>query len=109
MKNTLSEMKSILEGIRRVEEKEDRNTDIEDGEAKDTQPEQQEKNNQEYNNNLRSLWDKIKDNNIHVIGIPEEAEQDVEYIFEDIMMENFLNPLEEITIQAQETQSLPRI
>ena len=38
-KNTLSEMKSILEGINRVKEEEGWNTDKEDGEAKDTQSE----------------------------------------------------------------------
>ena len=36
MKNTLSEMKTILEGINRAEEEEDWTTDIEDGEAKVT-------------------------------------------------------------------------
>ena len=41
MKNT-SEMKSILEGINRVD-KEDQTTNIEDGEAKDTQSEWQGK------------------------------------------------------------------
>ena len=35
MKNTISEMKSIFEGINRVEEEEDRNSNREDGEAKD--------------------------------------------------------------------------
>ena len=42
MNNTLSEMKSILEGINRMDE-EDRITNIEDWEAKVTQSEQQEK------------------------------------------------------------------
>ena len=46
MKTTLYEMKSVLERINKVEE-EDRNTDIEEEEAKDTQPEWQEKSNQE--------------------------------------------------------------
>ena len=38
-KDTLSEMKCILEGINRVDEEEDRTTDIDDEEAKDTQSE----------------------------------------------------------------------
>ena len=37
--NTLSEMKSIVEGINQVEEEEDWNTNIENEKAKDTQPE----------------------------------------------------------------------
>ena len=60
MKNTLSKMKSILEGINRVDKEEDQTTDIEDREAKDIQSEWQEKESQDYNNNLRSLWDTIK-------------------------------------------------
>ena len=39
MKNALSEMKSILEGINRVNKEEDQTTNIEDGEAKNTQSE----------------------------------------------------------------------
>ena len=35
--NTLSKMKSVLEGINRRDKEEDRTTDIEDREAKDTQ------------------------------------------------------------------------
>ena len=56
MKNIWSEMKSILEGINRVDEEEDWTTNTGDGEAKDTQSEWQEKISQDYNNNSRSLW-----------------------------------------------------
>ena len=66
------------------------------------------KSNQECNNNLRSLWDKIKSNNIHVIGVSEKGEQEVEYIFEEIMMENFPNLVKEIDIQVQEAESQTR-
>ena len=45
IKNALPEMKSTLEGINRVEEDEDQNTDIEDGEAKDIKSELQGKGN----------------------------------------------------------------
>nr|KAF6465881.1 hypothetical protein HJG63_011265 [Rousettus aegyptiacus] len=68
-------------------------------EAKDTQSEWKEKSHQEYNNNLRNLWDKIKGNNTRVIGVPKEGEQEVEYIFEEIIMANFLNLVKEIDIQ----------
>ena len=39
IKNTLSEMKNILEGINRMNKEQDCTADIEDGEAKDTQSE----------------------------------------------------------------------
>nr|KAF6447568.1 hypothetical protein HJG63_011995 [Rousettus aegyptiacus] len=107
MKNILSEMKRILKGIGRVDEERDQTTDIEDGKAKNTQSEWQEKSNQEYNNNLRSLWDKIKGNNIRLTEVPEEEEQEVEYRFEEIMTENFLSLVKEIDIQPQEAQRVP--
>ena len=43
MKNTLYEMMSILEGINRVDEEENLTTNIENGKAKVTQSEYQEK------------------------------------------------------------------
>ena len=107
MENTLFE-KSILEGINRVDKEEDQTTKIENGEAKDTLSEWQEKRSQNYNNNLRSLWDEITCKNICVIGIPEEGEQETEYIFEEIMMENFPNLEKEIDIQPQEAQRVQK-
>ena len=107
MKNTLSEMKSMLNGINGVNKEEDWTTDIEDGEAKDTQSECKKKRIQDYNNNLRRLWDTIKCKNIWVIGIL-EGKQDIEEIFEGIMMENFHNLVKKIDIQPQEAQSLKK-
>ena len=83
---------------------EDQTTDIEVGEAKDTLSEQQEKS--QDDNNLRSLCDKIKCKNIQVIGVP-EGEQEVEDLFEEIMMENFPNLVKEIERKAQEEQGAP--
>ena len=60
IKNTLSEMRSVLNGINKVNKEEDQMTYKEDGKAKDTQSEWQEKRSQDYKNNLRSLWDTIK-------------------------------------------------
>ena len=39
------------------------------------------------------MQDNMKRNNIHIIGIPEgeEEEQEIENMFENVMMENFLN------------------
>ena len=43
------------------------------------------------NESLRNLWDIFKCSNIRIIGVSEgeEEEQEVEYIFEKIMKENF--------------------
>ena len=42
---------------------------------------------------LRDLWDNIKCNKIRIIGVPEreEREKGPEEIFEEIIVENFLN------------------
>ena len=42
---------------------------------------------------LRDLWDNIKLNNIHIIGVPEgeEIEKGPEKISEEIIVENFPN------------------
>ena len=55
---------------------------------------------------LRDLWDKIKCNNIHIIGVPEgeEIEKGHEKIFEEIIVENFPNMGKEIATQVQEVQ-----
>ena len=51
----------------------------------------------------------MKCNNIHVIGIPEgvEEEDEIENLFEKVMMENFPNLRREKVTQIQETQRLP--
>ena len=59
MKNTLPEMRSILNGINRANKK-DRTTYKEDGKAKDTQSEWQEKRCQDYKHNLRSYGTLLK-------------------------------------------------
>ena len=56
--------------------------------------------------NLRDLWDNTKHTNIRIIGVPEEEEKKkgFEKIFEEIMVENFLNMGKEIATQVQEAQ-----
>ena len=58
---------------------------------------------------LRDLWDNIKHTNIRIIGIPEEKEKKKGYekIFEEIIVENFLNMEKEIVNQVQEAQRVP--
>ena len=56
---------------------------------------------------LRVLWDNIKHNNIHIIGVPEreENEQEIEILFEEILAQNFLNMVKEKGTQVQDAQS----
>ena len=104
MRNTLSKMKSMLNGINRINNEEDLTTNTEHEEAKDTQSEREEKSSQDFHNNLRSLWDTINCRNICVTGVL-EGKQDVKELFEEIMMENFHHLVKEIHIQSQEAQS----
>ena len=47
---------------------------------------------------LRDLWDNIKCNNIHILGVPEgeEREKGPKKIFEEIIVKNFPNMEKEI-------------
>ena len=58
---------------------------------------------------LRSLWDKFKHNNIHIIGMleREQKEQKIKKLFEKLMKENSPNLVKEIDIQVQEAQRVP--
>ena len=58
---------------------------------------------------LRDLWDNIKCTNIRIIGVSEEEEKKKGYekIFEEIIIENFLNMEKEIANQVQEAQRVP--
>ena len=58
---------------------------------------------------LRDLWDNIKHTSFWIIGVPEEEEKKkgTEKIFEEIIVENFLNMGKEIVSQIQEVQRVP--
>ena len=58
---------------------------------------------------LRDLWDNIKCNNIHIIGVPkgEKREKGHEKIFEEIIVENFPNLGKKIATQVQEGHRVP--
>ena len=55
---------------------------------------------------LRDLWDRIKYTNIRIIE-EEEKKKGHEKIFEEIIVENFLNMEKEIVNQVQKAQRLP--
>ena len=51
------------------------------------------------------MQDNMKQNNIHIIGIPEgeEEEPGIENLFEKVMLENFPNLMIEKVTQIQQT------
>ena len=93
--NTITEMKTTLEGINsRITEAEEQISDLEDRMAEITAAGQnKEKRMKRNEDSLRDLWDNIKHNNIHIVGVPEgeEREKGPEKIFEEIIVENFPN------------------
>ena len=117
MKNTITEMKTRVEGINsRITEAEERISDLEDRMVEFTAVEQnKEKRMKRNEDSLRDFWDNIKRNNIHIIGVPEgeerekgeERENGPEEIFEEIIVENFPNMGKEIATQVQEAQRVP--
>ena len=104
MNNTITEMKTTLEGINsRITEAEERISDLEDRKVEFTDVEQSKEKRMKRNwDSLRDLWDNIKHTNIHIIGVPEgeEREKGPEKIFEEIIVENFPNMGKEITTQV---------
>ena len=111
MNNTITEMKTTLEGIySRITEAEERISDLEDRMVEFTAVEQtKEKRMKRNEDRLRDLWDNIKRNNVRIIGVPEgeEREKGPEKIFEEIIVENFPNMGKEIATQVQEAQRGP--
>ena len=96
-------MKNTLEGIScRLCDTEEHISYLEDRIVDIIQSEQQTKN-----FCLRGLWDKIKYTNIPIYRCPrgEEKEKKAENLPEEIIAENFPNPMEERGIQVQEAQS----
>ena len=109
MNNTITEMKTTLEGINsRVTESGEWISDLEDRMVEFSAMEQKKEKRMKRNeDSLRDLWDNIKHNNIRIIGVPEgeEREKEPKKIFEEIRVENFPNMGEEIATQVQEVQS----
>ena len=72
MNNTITEMKTTLEGINsRLTESEKRISDLEDKMVEFTAAEQNKEKRMKINeDSLRDFWDNIKCNNIRIIGGP---------------------------------------
>ena len=111
MNNTITEMKTTLEGINsRITEAEEQISDLEDRIVEFTAAEQnKEKRMKRNEDSIRDLWDNIKCNNIRIIGVPEreEREKGCEKIFEEIRVVNFPNMGKEMATQVQEVQKVP--
>ena len=111
MNNTVTEMKTTLEGINsRITEAEEWIRDLEDRMVEFTATEQnKEKRMKRNGDSLRDLWDNITRTNIRIIGVPEEEEREKgpEKIFEDIIVKNFPNMGKETATQVQEAQRCP--
>ena len=111
MSNTIIEMKTTLEEISsRITEAEEWISDLEDTTVEFTAAEQnKEKRMKRNEDGIRDLWDNIKCNNIHIIGVPEreQGEKGPEKIFEEMIVENFPNMGKEIATQVQEAQEVP--
>ena len=90
------------------EEAEERTGELEDKiMEKEEAEKKRDKKIQEYEGRNRQLSDAIKQNNIHIIGIPEEEERErAEGIFEQIIAENFPDLEKETGIEIQEESSL---
>ena len=103
MNNTVTEMKTTLEGINsRITEAEERISDLQDRMVEFTAVEKnKEKIMKRNEDSLRDLWDNIICNNIRIIGVPEEErEKGPKKISEEITVENFLNMVREIATQV---------
>ena len=103
MNNTINVIKNSQKGINsRITKAEERISDLEDKIVEITTAEQNKgKRVKRMENSLRHISDNIKCTNIQIIGVPEEEEKKkgTEKIFEEIIVENFLNMGKEIVSQ----------
>ena len=98
MNNAINDIKNTLEGTNsRIMEAEDRISEVEDRMVEINESERKkEKQIKRNEDNLRDLWDNVKCPNIWIIGVPEEEDKkkDHEKILEEIIVENYGNPLQ---------------
>ena len=110
IKNRLNEMQSKLEVLTtRVNEVEERMSDIEDKlMAKRETEEKRDKQLKDHEDRLREI-NSLRKKKLRLIGVPEGAERDrgPEYVFEQIIAENFPNLGRETGIHIQEIERFP--
>ena len=85
-------------------------SDIEDKlMAKRETEEKRDKQLKDHEDRLREINDSLRKKNLHLIGVPEGAKRDrgPEYVFEQILAENFPNLGRETGIQIQEIERSP--
>ena len=106
IKNQLKEMQSKLEVLMmRVNKVEERVSDIEDKlMAKRETEVKRNRQLKDKEDRLREINDSLRKKNLPLIGVPKGAERDrqPEYVFEQILAENFPNLGRETGIQIQE-------
>ena len=105
--NTITEIKNILEGINsRISEAEEWISELKDNMVEIISEEKNKvKRMKRTEDSLWDLWDNIKCINFWIIGVPEEEKKKgYEKIFEEIIVENFLNMEKEIVHQVQEAK-----
>ena len=111
IKNQLNEMQSKLEVLMmRVNKVEERVSDIEDKfMAKRETEVKRERQLKDKEDRLREINDSLKKKNLRVIRVPEGTKMDrgPEYVFEQIIPENFPNLGRETGIQIQEIERSP--
>ena len=111
MNNAITEIKNTLEGANSgITQAEDRICEVEDNMVEINEAERKKEQRIKGNeDNLRDLWDNVKNPNIQIIGVPEEEDKKKghEKILEEIIVENFPKMGKEIVTQVQETQRVP--
>ena len=93
----------------RTNEAEERISDIEDQRKENNEAEKKERQLLDHEGRIQEISDTIRQNNIRIIGIPEEEERETwaEGILEQIIAENFPNLLKEKSSKIQEAQRKP--
>ena len=101
---TITEIKNSLNKINsKISEAEEQISELEDEMVEITSEEQSKvKRMKKTEDSLRDLWDNIKCANIQIIGVPEEEKKKgYVKIFEEIIVENFLNMEKEIATRSR--------
>ena len=77
MNNTITEVKNTLEGINSRVNEAEWISELEDRVGEITTVEQKKEKRMKRNEDIvRDLWNNIKHNNIHIIGVPEGEERE---------------------------------